>query len=111
MRFVKMSIKVNTLIAIIIQYLMKTMKSIITLLLPILGALLFSAAFAKKEATQLNDENFESITKAAAGNHDGEWLILFCELQRFPEKCAHLLPLWNELVDALPKTHVAYVDV
>ena len=35
------------------------------------------------EAIILNDENFEERTKAAAGTHQDEWLILFCEMDRF----------------------------
>ena len=66
---------------------------------------------ASLEAIELNDENFESTTKAGAGNHKDEWLILFCEMDRF-QSCRDLVPFWNELANVLDKrTKVAIVNV
>ena len=60
------------------------MKKLITLLLPILGVLLLlPTTLAKNEAVVLNDENFEEMTHAAKGGDTGDWLILFCEMERF----------------------------
>ena len=63
------------------------------------------------EAIYLNDENFEPTTKAGAGTHQDEWLILFCEIDRF-KRCRDLLPFWNELANVLDtRTKVAIVNV
>ena len=83
------------------------MKKIISLLI----GTLFSFAFAKQEAVILTDDNFEDLTNASASTNTGDWLILFCEVQRF-QKCRDMVPFWDELSGVLfGKTSVAYVDV
>lgn len=91
------------------------MKKLIPLLLPILASFLLAPLTAAKEAKAviLDDENFERLTQAAAGGDTGDWLILFCEMQRFKDKCDPLVPLWDELARDLSgkALTVAHVDV
>ena len=68
----------------------------------------------KKEregAYELTDLNFEHDTQATTGSTTGDWLILFCEYERF-EKCRNYQPFWDELAGILRgRVTVAYIDV
>ena len=68
----------------------------------------------KKEregAYELTDLNFEHDTQATTGSTTGDWLILFCEYERF-EKCRNYQPFWDELAGVLRgRVTVAYIDV
>ena len=62
-------------------------------------------------AYELTDSNFEHDTQATTGSTTGDWLILFCEFQRF-KVCREYAPFWNELAGMLRgQTTVAFVDV
>ena len=79
--------------------------------LSILFSLLFTTSLAQK-AYVLTDDNFEHDTQATTGSTTGDWLILFCEFERFPKKCGRYEPFWNELYGVLRgKTTVATIDV
>ena len=87
------------------------MKKLTLFLLAVLGTHMLSVA-KSREAVVLTDENFEQLTQASTSADTGDWLVLFCEMERFPKKCGHLKPLWDELAEVLyGKTTVAYVDV
>ena len=74
-------------------------------------ALMSDSAQAAVKAYQLTDENFEHDTQATTGSTTGDWLILFCEYERF-KRCNEYQPFWDELTGLLRgKTSVAYVDV
>lgn len=45
---------------------------------------------------ELTDYNFEHDTQATTGSTTGDWLILFCEFERF-KICREYAPFWNEL--------------
>lgn len=60
---------------------------------------LITMAIAKR-AIILTDENFEHDTQAASGSTTGDWLVLFCEPNRF-EECAEIMPMWDELSNLL----------
>ena len=62
-------------------------------------------------AVELTDDNFEHDTQATTGSTTGDWLILFCEFERF-KKCRDYEPFWQELAGLLRgKTTVAYINV
>ena len=62
-------------------------------------------------AYELTDDNFEHDTQATTGSTTGDWLILFCEFERF-KRCRDYEPFWNELAGVLRgKTTVATIDV
>ena len=74
-------------------------------------ALMSDSAQAAVKAYELTDENFEHDTQATTGSTTGDWLILFCEYERF-KRCNEYQPFWDELTGLLRgKTSVAYVDV
>ena len=63
------------------------------------------------EPKELTDDNFEHDTQATTGSTAGDFLILFCEMERF-QRCRDYMPFWNELAGVLyGKATVAYVDV
>ena len=46
------------------------------------------------------------------GATTGDWLVLFCEKERFKKRCEDIEPHWNKLAGELyGKTSVAYVNV
>ena len=49
---------------------------------------------------ELTDDNFEHDTQATTGSTTGDWLILFCEFERF-KVCTEYAPFWNELAGML----------
>ena len=63
------------------------------------------------KAYELTEVNFEHDTQATSGSTTGDWLILFCEYERF-KRCNDYQPFWDELTGLLRgKTSVAYIDV
>ncbi len=65
-----------------------------------------------QKAYVLTDDNFEHDTQATTGSTTGDWLILFCEFERFPDKCNSYEKFWDELAGVLRgKTTVATIDV
>lgn len=64
-----------------------------------------------QKAIELTEENFEHDTQATTGSTTGDWLILFCEYERF-KRCRDYQTFWDELAGVLRgKTSVAYIDV
>ena len=62
-------------------------------------------------AYELTDQNFEHDTQATTGSTTGDWLILFCEYERFA-RCRNYQPFWDELAGVLRgRVTVAYIDV
>jgi len=60
---------------------------------------------------ELTDENFEHDTQSATGGTTGDWLVLFCEPNRF-RVCKEIMPMWAELSALLAgRVNVAQVDV
>lgn len=77
----------------------------------LLCALNLPGAVQAQKAIELTEENFEHDTQATTGSTTGDWLILFCEYERF-KKCRDYQPFWDELSGLLRgKTSVAYIDV
>jgi hypothetical protein len=72
--------------------------------------LLFSTVFSRR-AKVLTDETFEHDTQAISGSTTGDWLVLFCEPNRF-EECQEIMPMWDEISSLLAgQVNVAFVDV
>ena len=91
------------------------MKGTINRLLLLVSILLWSQPGNLTRAQRayiLTDENFEHDTQATTGSTTGDWLILFCEFERFPKKCHGYMDFWNELAGVLRgKTTVAQVNL
>ena len=77
-------------------------------LLLVLAIISFAAS---RPVIELTDANFEHDTQAATRGTTGDWLVLFCEPNRY-RHCAALMPMWTELSSLLAgKVNVAHVDV
>lgn len=64
-----------------------------------------------RPSIELTDTNFEHDTQASTGGTTGDWLVLFCEPNRFSH-CSELIPMWEELSHKLAGlVNVAHVDV
>ena len=85
------------------------MKGVLSRLLCV--AFLLFGLTRSQTAYELTDDNFEHDTQATTGSTTGDWLILFCEFDRF-KKCRDYQAFWNELAGLLRgKTTVAFVNV
>ena len=87
------------------------MKKSLVYLFALIYTLCLPTGVLAQKAYELTDKNFEHDTQATTGSTTGDWLILFCEYERF-KKCNEYQPFWDELSGLLRgKTSVAYINV